>query len=129
MRDIYSGRIKRMLKKIVHTFGLFHIVIAISCMLIGVIVEFHQVHVYKNNISFWHLQATKTIGKDTKKYVQPITDFVKELDTHFFINDLVDYKNSVHFQLNENSIYSRRLTDLITPEYIYDKALRGPPVV
>lgn len=118
-----------MLKKIVHTFGLFHIVIAISCMLIGVIVEFHQVHVYKNNISFWHLQATKTIGKDTKKYVQPITDFVKELDTHFFINDLVDYKNSVHFQLNENSIYSRRLTDLITPEYIYDKALRGPPVV
>lgn len=96
-------------------------------MLIGVIVEFHQVHVYKNNISFWHLQATKTVSKDTKKYVQPITSFVKPLHTSLISSDMHEGGNVFTLQLSERTIYSRNLFDLITPEYMYDKALRGPP--
>lgn len=117
-----------MIKKAIHTFGVFHIVVAMSCMLIGVIVEFHQVHVYKNNISFWQLQATKTVGKDTKKYVQPITDFVKDLRTGIVRTDLHDCEQVSHFQLSENSIYARHLFDLITSEFIYERTLRGPPI-
>ena len=116
-----------MLKKLVHIIGILHIVIAVNCMLIGVIVEFHQVHVYKNNISFWQLQATKTVSKDTKKYVKPITDFVKVLHTGFLVQDVLAGSDQVQFQLSGRTIYSRHLFDLITPEYNYDKVLRGPP--
>jgi hypothetical protein len=96
-------------------------------MLIGVIVEFHQVHVYKNNISFWHLMATKTVGKGSKKYVKPITDFVKDLNPGFVAREVRPCGDHAHFQLSEKTIYSRHLFDLSTPEYIYDKVLRGPP--
>ena len=116
-----------MIKKLIHILCVLNIVIAVNCMLIGVIVEFHQVHVYKNNISFWHLQATKTVGKDTKKYVKPITDFVKVLNTDFLTHELHTCGDHVRYQLSEKTIYSRHLFDLITPEYIYDKVLRGPP--
>ena len=117
-----------MIKKLVHRLGIIFIIVAVNCMLIGVIVEFHQVHVYKNNISFWHLQATKTIGKDTKKYIHPYTNFVKLLKTDYVVDQLQVGGDHVHFHLFEKTIYSRHLFDLITSEYRYDKTLRGPPI-
>lgn len=117
-----------MFRKFIHILGIFHIVLAVNCMLIGVIVEFHQVHVYKTHVSFWHLQATKTAGKDGKKYIQPATNFVKSLNTDFVTSQIQLSGNEVHLQLFEKTIYSRHLFDLITPEYIYDETLRGPPV-
>lgn len=116
-----------MFRKVLYALGYFHVVMAITCMLIGVIVEFHQVHVYKNNISFWQLQATKTVSKDTKKYVQPITSFVKQLNTGITDTDPHAYGDSFSLHLCQRTIYSRNLFDLITPEYMYDKVLRGPP--
>ena len=117
-----------MFKKLKHILGILSIVVAVNCMLIGVIVEFHQVHVYKNNISFWHLMATKTASKDSKKYVKPITDFVKVLHTDDLVRDIQHRFDMIHFQRWETNIYSRHLYDLKSPEYIYDKVLRGPPV-
>ena len=117
-----------MLKKLVHILGILSIVVAVNCMLIGVIVEFHQVHVYKNNISFWHLMATKTASKDSKKFVKPVTHFVKLMHADGLMQDLHYSDDILLFQRWETNTYSRHLYDLKSPEYIYDKALRGPPV-
>lgn len=117
-----------MVRKLIKIIGVLHIVVAVNLMLIGVIVEFHQVHVYKNNISFWHLMATKTTSKDSKKYVKPITDFVKLLDTDGLARDLQNMGDRIHFQCFEKNLYIHRHFDLQSPEYIYHRVLRGPPV-
>ena len=125
MQKIESGVAK--MKKLIHILGIIQIAVAVNCMLIGVIVEFHQVHVYKNNISFWHLMATKTAGKDSKKFVKPVTHFVKLMSADGIVQD-IQYREDVLLVLRrETNTYSRHLFDLKSPEYIYDKALRGPP--
>lgn len=125
-----TGRIKyKKLKKVFKILGISHVMIALVCMLIGVIVEFHQVHIYKNNISFWHLQATKTISKDSKKIIKPVWNLEKVFNCDFDFIDNQKKGTDVNLDLSEMTIYSRNLFDLITSEYAYDKALRGPPVV
>ena len=116
-----------MIKRLFRYIGIFHIIVAISCMLIGVIVEFHQVHIYKNNISFWHLMATKTTNKGSKKYVKPITDFVKDLSADKAPQDLQLRVDLFSYRLYDLALAARHIIDLDNPEYIYDKALRGPP--
>jgi hypothetical protein len=118
-----------MFKKLVHILGILHIVVALNCMLIGVIVEFHQVHVYKNNISFWHLMATKTAHKDSKKFVKPVPQIVKSMNADGLAQDLHYRIDVLLFQRWVTNIYSRHLVDLKSSEYIYDKVLRGPPIV
>jgi len=117
-----------MVKKVFKIFGISHVVIAVFCMLIGVVVEFLQVHIYKNNISFWQLQATKTVDQKSKKSIQPDKGAITIYTTDDVKNDLLSITGQVNLHLFENTIYSRYLFDLITSEYIYDKVLRGPPV-
>lgn len=118
-----------MLRKLFYLFGVSHILIAVGCMLIGVIVEFHQVHVYKNNISFWELQAAKTVKDDTKKFVPSASKIVKKLLNNGFTAPSYSSGDLVHYNLSENTIYSRHLFDLTTHEYRIENILRGPPVV
>lgn len=103
--------------------------IAVCCLLIGVIVEFHQVHVYKNNISFWELQAAKTVNDNTKKIDPSSYQIIKQLFNDGVPDQIDSSRDLVHFHLSENTIYSRHLFDLTTHEYRLEDILRGPPIV
>jgi hypothetical protein len=116
------------MKKLFKVFGISHVVIAVVCMLIGVVVEFHQVHIYKNNISFWHLQATKTVNEKSKKQILPISYFIKQLHSDLNSIETGFCEELVHFHRSENTMYSRQFFDLMTHEYSLENILRGPPV-
>ena len=101
---------------------------AVSWLIVGVVVEFHQVHIYKNHVSVWKILATKTVGKDQKKvFKEPIKTIPRLLDIDPAGKSVIMDASLVHYRLANNTIYVRNLFDLITPEYRYDKVLRGPP--
>lgn len=118
-----------MLKKVLHSIGLLFALFSAFWIIMGSTIMFHQVHVYHNHVDQWEVQAVKTNSKDQKKCLQFIDTYTSKpfhstLSNHADINDY----GLVALQLNERTIYSRYLYDLITPEYIYDKILRGPPI-
>lgn len=119
-----------MLKKVFHTVGVFHVVVAVVCIIIGVVVEFHQVHIYKNNISFWQIQATKAASKDTKKYIAPAKFSVTPIDIGFDnFGSIEAGATDVMLKISRRSIFARQHFDLITHEYNNLNILRGPPML
>ncbi|MCF8369193.1 MAG: hypothetical protein K9G76_09135 [Bacteroidales bacterium] len=117
-------------RKLFHILGVFYVSLAIGCLLAGVIVEFHQVHIYKNHVSFWQLQATKTNHKDGKKLILSAKQITSKVSGSKIDGCSTRMTAAIEkFRLSENTIYSRHLFDLITPEYNYDEAQRGPPSV
>jgi hypothetical protein len=115
------------LKKLLHITGTVLITIAVNLMIIGVIVEFHQVHVFKHNVQFWQLMATKTANKDSKKYIKSDTGFVKTLDIGDPGCESQQFFRAHYSQLRESNIYFPHVHILKAAEYRYSRVLRGPP--
>jgi hypothetical protein len=118
-----------MLKKALHSFGIILAIFSAFWIIMGSTIMFHQVHVYNNHIDSWQIQAINIHGKDLKKVFQ----FIDNIHGHIIHlavtnQDFVNEYGLVALRLNERTIYSRYLYDLISPEYIHDQSLRGPPV-
>lgn len=119
-----------MLKKFLHSIGVLLATAAVVWLIIGVVVEFHQIHVYKNYVTVWKILATKTAGKDQKKIFKNPEQKILKLTSGGSSGKTVQVNAClVHYMLANNTIYARNLFDLITPEYRYDEVLRGPPTI
>ena len=117
-----------MFKKVLHSIGLLFALFSAFWIIMGSTIMFHQVHVYHNHVDQWEVQAVKTSGKDLKKIFQFVDNIHGNNSNFAFSNqNCVNDDGLVALNLNERTIFSRYLYDLITPEYIYDKILRGPP--
>jgi len=119
-----------MLKKALHSIGILLAVFSACWIVMGSTIMFHQVHVYHNHVDLWQVQAINIHGKDLKKVFQ-FVDNVHGNNTNiaFSNQDCINEDGLVALRLNERTIYSRYLYDLISPEYIHDQSLRGPPLV
>ena len=119
-----------MLKRFFYRIGIVLAILAANWLIVGVIVEFHQIHVYKNHVSVWKIMAANAAGKDKKKLIQaPQNSQLKVFDGGLQAGRIPMNADIVCYMLAENTIYARNLFDLITPEYRYDKVLRGPPAI
>ncbi len=118
-----------MFKKALQGIGILMAVFSACWIIIGSTIMFHQVHVYHNHVDLWQVQAINISGKDLKK-VFKIVDHNQgvNLNLAFSNQACINEDGLVALHLNERTIFSRYLYDLITPEYIYDKSLRGPPI-
>lgn len=117
-----------MLKRIFHSVDILLAILSVLWIITGSTIMFHQVYVYHNNVDLWQMQAINTNGKELKKCFQfvdnnPGTSFRLAFSNQINVNEF----GLVALNLNERTIFSRYLYDLITPEYIYDRVLRGPP--
>ncbi len=117
-----------MSRKIFHSVSIMLAVFSACWIIMGSTIMFHQVHVYHNHVDIWQVQAVKTSGKELKKCFQFVENKLgSSLNLSFADQSIVNEYGLVALNLNERTIFSRYLYDLITPEYIYDKSLRGPP--
>jgi len=117
-----------MLKKVFHSIGILFAIFSAFWIIAGSTIMFHQIHVYHNHVDQWQVQAINTNGKDFKKCFQFLDNNQgSTLDLNYVNQTQVNEYGLVALNLNERTIFSRYLYDLITPEYIYDKILRGPP--
>jgi hypothetical protein len=117
-----------MLRKIFQSVGVMLAIFSAFWIIVGSTIMFHQVHVYHNHVDIWQIQAINIHGKDLKKVFQFVDNIQRNHINLAFLNqNYVNEYGLVALHLNERTIYSRYLYDLISPEYIYDKSLRGPP--
>jgi len=97
-------------------------------IIVGSTIMFHQVHVYHNHVDLWQIQAINIHGKDLKKVIQFVDKtHGNNFNIVFSNQDAANEDGLVAFRLSERTIYSRYLYDMISPEYIHDRSLRGPP--
>lgn len=118
-----------MLKRFIHTIGVSLAIFSILWIITGSTIEFHQKYVYENHLDFWHAMILKTSSKESKKVVKYLEK--NQHSAHIFTFD-ADSKQKFlgvfDLNLSVKNIYSRYLSDLLTPEYIIKHTLRGPPV-
>lgn len=115
---------KKLIKKISEILAVF----VLLWIMAGSLIEFHQRYVFHKNADLWTIQATQ-VKTDNKKTLQLFEKSVVITSWNDFLTNEQHCGNGfVTFQLCEKSIFSRYLFDLLTPEYIYDRTLRGPPV-
>lgn len=118
-----------MLKKFIKKISEILVVFVLLWIMAGSLIEFHQRYVFHKNAELWTIQATqvKTDTKKTLKFFENCT--VKITWSDFVTNEQHCGNGLVSYQLCEKSIFSRYLFDLLTPEYVHDRSLRGPPMV
>ena len=118
-----------MIKKFIKKLSEVLVVFVLLWILAGSLIEFHQRYVFQKNSDLWKVQATQ-VKTDSKKIFQISNKSVQTLlwgDINTIHQN--DGNILVNLYLSEKSIFSRYLFDLLTPEYIYDRSLRGPPIV
>ena len=117
-----------MIRRTLHGVGILMALFSAFWIIMGSTIMFHQVHIYHNDVDLWKVQAINTTGKELKKCLQFVDNNQSTTLNLTFSNQAqVNEYGLVALNLNERTIFSRYLYDLITPEYIYDKSLRGPP--
>ncbi|MEZ5198100.1 MAG: hypothetical protein R2764_17435 [Bacteroidales bacterium] len=118
-----------MIKKFIHTIGVSLAMFSILWIITGSTIEFHQKYVYENNLDFWNITILKSSSKDYKKFVKYIDKNHQSIHVYAFtVNSDSGFLGDFDFNLSVKNIYSRYLGDLLTPEYIIFRTLRGPPV-
>ncbi len=118
-----------MLKKFIKKISEVLVVFVLLWIMAGSLIEFHQRYVFHKNADLWTIQATQ-VKTDNKKVLQLSEKSVIRISWNNFLTNEQHCGNGlVTLQLSEKSIFSRYLFDLLTPEYIHDRTLRGPPAV
>jgi len=117
-----------MLKKLIKKISEILAVFVLLWIMAGSLIEFHQRYVFHENADLWTIQATQ-VKTDNKKALLLHEKCTIKITWNDFVSNEQHFGNGlVTYQLSEKSIFSRYLFDLLTPEYIYDRSLRGPPV-
>jgi hypothetical protein len=107
----------------------FLAVFVLLWIMAGSLIEFHQRYVFHKNADLWKIQATQ-VKTDNKKTLQLFEKSVIKTTWNDIVTNEQHCGNGlVILKLSEKSIFSRYLFDLLTPEYIHDRTLRGPPIV
>ncbi len=118
-----------MLKRIIHSVTVLFSVLAITWIIVGSTVEFHQRYVYHNHIDIVGAHFLKLKEKEHEKYFKvSVKDLGFQMGPGLFDAALNDISEIANLNLSEKNTFSRYLYDLITPEYIIHLSLRGPPV-
>jgi hypothetical protein len=118
-----------MFKKFINKISEILVVFVLLWIMAGSLIEFHQRYVFHKNADLWTIQATQVKTDDKKALQLSEKSVVKILWNDFLTNEQHCDNGLVTYQLCEKSIFSRYLFDLLTPEYIHDRTLRGPPIV
>jgi hypothetical protein len=117
--------VEKFIKKVIEILSVF----VLLWILAGSLIEFHQRFVFHENADIWAVQATQ-VKTDTKKVLQLQEKSTLKISLgNFVANEQHNGNGLVTFQLCEKSIFSRYLFDLLTPEFVHERSLRGPPLV
>jgi hypothetical protein len=117
--------VKKFIKRIIEMLAVF----VLLWIMAGSLIEFHQRYVFHKNADLWAVQATQ-VKTDNKKLLQFQEKSTLKISLgNFVANEQHNGNRLVTFQLCEKSIFSRYLFDLLTPEFVHERSLRGPPLV
>jgi hypothetical protein len=96
----------------------------------GSLIEFHQRYVFHKNADLWKIQATQVKNDNEKRLIKVSLQEFQKFDLTDFLSNQQHSGNGLEtYKLSVKSIFSRCLFDLLTPEYVYERILRGPPVI
>lgn len=117
------------MKRLIHSAGVLFSLLAVCWIIMGSTIEFHQRYVYHNHIDIVQHQIVKLKEKDSEKYFRFLDKNQNfKMGPDFFNGCLNNTSEIAKLNLCKKNIFSRYLFDLITPEFIIENALRGPPL-
>lgn len=116
-----------MLKRIFHSITVLFSVLAITWIIVGSTVEFHQRYVYHNHINIVGAHFLK-LKEHEKHFKVSAIDLGFQMDPGFTDAALNDNSEIANLNLSKRNTFSCYLYDLTTPEYLIHLSLRGPPV-